>query len=41
MLVVFGLLYPDVELLPLLPPMPVKARWFVIGYGVVELWWPW
>jgi membrane associated rhomboid family serine protease len=21
----------------LVPPIPVKARWFVIGYGVVEL----
>jgi len=37
LLLAFGMLYPDVELLLLFPPMPVRARWFVIGYGVVEL----
>ena len=37
LLVAFGMLYPDVRLLLLIPPMPVKAKWFVIGYGVVEL----
>jgi len=29
--------YPNVELMLLFPPIPVKALWFVIGYGAVEL----
>ena len=33
----FGYLYPNVQLFLLFPPMPVRARWFVIGYGVIEL----
>lgn len=37
LLLAFGYLYPEQELLLLIPPMPVKARWFVIGYGAVEL----
>ncbi|MGD2083023.1 MAG: rhomboid family intramembrane serine protease [Chromatiales bacterium] len=37
LLLAFGMLYPNVELLLLIPPMPVKARWFVIGYGALEL----
>jgi membrane associated rhomboid family serine protease len=37
LLLAFGLLYPDVRLLLLIPPIPVKALWFVIGYGAIEL----
>lgn len=37
LLLAFGMRYPDVELMLLFPPVPVKALWFVIGYGVVEL----
>lgn len=37
LLLAFGYLYPDRQLLLLFPPIPVKARWFVIGYGIVEL----
>jgi len=37
LLLAFGMLFPDVQLLLLIPPMPIKARWFVIGYGAVEL----
>jgi membrane associated rhomboid family serine protease len=37
LLLAFGMRYPDVELILLFPPIPVKALWFVIGYGVVEL----
>jgi membrane associated rhomboid family serine protease len=36
-LVGFGLLFPNVEIMMLLFPVPVKAKWFVIGYGVMEL----
>jgi membrane associated rhomboid family serine protease len=37
LLLAFGMRYPDVRLMLLFPPMPVRARTFVIGYGVVEL----
>lgn len=37
LLLAFGMLYPEVKLILLIPPIPVKAKWFVIGYGVVEL----
>lgn len=37
LLLAFGYLYPDRQLLLLFPPIPIKARWFVIGYGVIEL----
>ena len=37
LLLAFGVLFPETELFLLFPPMPIKAKWFVIGYGVVEL----
>jgi membrane associated rhomboid family serine protease len=37
LLLAFGVLFPETELLLLFPPMPIKAKWFVIGYGVIEL----
>lgn len=37
LLLAFGLRYPDVRLLLLIPPIPVKAKWFVLGYGLIEL----
>lgn len=36
-LVAFGMLFPNVELMMLFFPVPIKAKWFVIGYGVLEL----
>lgn len=36
-LVAFGMLYPNVELMMLFIPVPVKAKYFVIGYIVLEL----
>lgn len=36
-LVAFGMLFPNSELMLLFPPIPIKAKWFVIGYGVLEL----
>jgi len=36
-LLAFGLLFPETRLLLLFPPIPVKAKWFVLGYGAVEL----
>lgn len=37
-LLAFGLFFPNQVLILLIPPMPIKAKWFVILYGVVELW---
>lgn len=36
-LLAFGMLFPDVRLMLLIPPIPIKAKYFVIGYGVLEL----
>jgi len=36
-LLAFGLLFPETRLLLLFPPVPIKAKWFVLGYGAVEL----
>ncbi len=36
-LLAFGMLFPNTELMLLIPPMPIKAKYFVIGYGVIEL----
>ena len=35
-LLAFGMMFPNAELFLLIPPMPVKAKWLVIGYGVIE-----
>ena len=37
LLMAFAYLFPDSQLYLLIPPMPVKAKWFVVGYGVIEL----
>mgnify|MGYP001400260927 CR=1 FL=1 len=36
-LVAFGMLFPNVELIMIPIPIPVKAKWFVMGYGALEL----
>ena len=36
-LLAFGMLFPNTELMLLFPPIPIKAKYFVIGYGVIEL----
>lgn len=36
-LLAFGLLNPNVTLILLFPPIPIKAKWFVIIYGLLEL----
>jgi len=33
----FGVLFPNTQLMLLFPPIPIKAKYFVIGYGVLEL----
>jgi membrane associated rhomboid family serine protease len=37
-LLAFGVLFPNTQLMLLIPPMPIKAKYFVIGYGAIELW---
>ena len=37
LLLAFGLLFPETKLLLLFPPIPIKAKWFVLGYGAIEL----
>jgi membrane associated rhomboid family serine protease len=36
-LLAFGMLFPNTRLMLLFPPIPIKAKWFVIGYGALEL----
>lgn len=36
-LLAFGVLFPNTQLLLLFPPIPIKAKWLVIGYGALEL----
>jgi len=33
----FGMLFPNTELMLLFPPIPIKAKYFVMGYGAIEL----
>ena len=37
-LLAFGVLFPNTQLLLLFPPIPIRAKYFVIGYGAIELW---
>ena len=36
-LLAFGVLFPNTQLLLLIPPMPIKAKYLVLGYGAIEL----
>jgi membrane associated rhomboid family serine protease len=36
-LLAFGMLFPNTELMLLFPPIPLKAKWLVFGYGALEL----
>lgn len=36
-LLAFGVLFPNTELMLLFPPIPIKAKYFVIFYGAIEL----
>lgn len=35
-LLAFGLLYPNQKIFLLIPPIPIKAKWLVIGYAILE-----
>lgn len=36
-LLAFGMLYPNERIMLLLPPIPMKAKYFVAGYATIEL----
>ena len=36
-LLAFGMLFPNTRLVLLFPPIPIKAKWFVLIYGAIEL----
>lgn len=36
-LLAFGMLFPNTQLMLLFPPIPIKAKYFVMGYGALEL----
>jgi membrane associated rhomboid family serine protease len=36
-LLAFGVLFPNTQLMLIFPPIPIKAKYFVLGYGAIEL----
>ncbi len=36
-LLAFGMYFPNTQLMLLFPPIPIKAKYFVMGYGAIEL----
>ena len=36
-LLAFGVLFPNTQLMLLFPPIPLKAKYFVLAYGAIEL----
>jgi len=36
-LLAFGVLFPNTQLMLLFPPIPIKAKYLVAGYGALEL----
>jgi membrane associated rhomboid family serine protease len=36
-LLAFGMLFPNTQLFLLFPPIPIKAKYFVLFYGLLEL----
>ena len=39
LLLSFGMLFPDRIIVPLIPPIPMKAKYFVAIFGCLELYW--
>jgi len=37
LLLAFGMLYPNERILLIFPPIPMRAKWFVVGYGALTL----
>ena len=40
-LLAFGVMHPNAVIMLLIPPIPMKAKWFVVIYGVIELFLGW
>jgi len=38
LLLAFGMFFPRERLILIFPPIPMEARWFVIIFGAIELW---
>ncbi len=36
-LLAFGMIFPNMRIMLLFPPIPMKAKWFVLIYGLIEL----
>lgn len=41
LLLAFGVMHPNAMIMLLIPPIPMKAKWFVVIYGVLELFMGW
>lgn len=41
LLLAFGVMHPNAVIMLIIPPIPIKAKWFVIIYGVLELFLGW
>lgn len=37
LLLAYGMMFPNSELFLMFIPFPIKAKWFVLGYGAIEL----
>ena len=37
LLLAFGMMYPNARIMLLIPPIPLKAKYFVVGYGLLTL----
>lgn len=37
LLLAFGVMFPNSVIMLLIPPIPIKAKWFVVIYGLLEL----
>jgi membrane associated rhomboid family serine protease len=37
-LLAFGMIFPNEKLMLIFPPVILKAKWFVLIYGIIELW---
>jgi len=38
LLLAFGMFFPREKIILIFPPIPMEARWFVIVFGAIELW---
>ncbi len=37
LLLAFGVMHPNATIMLMIPPIPMKAKWFVLIYGLIEL----